>query len=181
MADSQAEVYETIATVKQEREIFGCVYSRGRRILLGEPPAFSSSGGAGIDNIALAGPYVAYEHAVADPLKAAWTVVVRNLLSGRVVREAPVGGLTTHHGPTTKVVVTGHGAVVWIVETRSAPIPGVGNDGKLLREFAVEAADESGVRLLAASSQAIDPSSLALSGSTVYWTEAGQPHSAVLD
>jgi len=44
----------------------------------------------------------------------------------------------------------------------------------------VHAADMAGSRLLASGSD-LDPTSLALAGNTLYWTEGGQPHSAQLN
>jgi len=69
-------------------------------------------------------------------------------------------------GETTAIVVKSDGSVAWIVRT---------NDGPQVRF-----ADKTGEHLLAAASPAIDPNSLALAGSTLYWTQGGKPMSAAL-
>ncbi len=61
------------------------------------------------------------------------------------------------------------GSVAWIVET-----------GEEEGRYQVHAVDKSGSRVLA-SGPNIDPSSLALAGSTLYWTQGDQPFSASLN
>ena len=61
------------------------------------------------------------------------------------------------------------GSVAWIVETNE-------EEG----EYQVHAVDKSGSRVLA-SNPDIDPTSLALAGSTLYWTQGGQPATASLN
>jgi len=72
-------------------------------------------------------------------------------------------------GVTTAIVVTGDGSVAWIV--RSGPVVG---------DFQVRSMDKAGEHVLATASVEIDPESLALAGSTVYWSEGGRPFSAQL-
>jgi hypothetical protein len=52
--------------------------------------------------------------------------------------------------------------------------------GERATSFEVHAADRTGSRLLA-SGPTIDPHSLALAGSTLYWTQGGKPFTASLD
>jgi len=72
--------------------------------------------------------------------------------------------------------VKSDGAVAWIVETQRGPF--VGETGPPTM-FEVRAVDRTGSRLLASGSH-FDPLSLALAGSTLYWTQGGQPFSAQL-
>jgi hypothetical protein len=72
-------------------------------------------------------------------------------------------------GATAAIVVKSDGAVAWIVETRQ-------EEGT----YEVHAVDKAGSRLLASGAD-IDPSSLALAGSTLYWTQGGKPMSASLN
>jgi len=72
-------------------------------------------------------------------------------------------------GLAVAIVVKRDGSVAWIVET-----------GEEEGRYQVHAVDRSGSRVLA-SSPDIDPSSLALAGSTLYWTQGGQPATASLN
>jgi hypothetical protein len=103
-------------------------------------------------------------------------VLVRDLWTGRVIHRLPTGvpksprpGLVGA-GSTTIIVVKTDGAVAWIAEK-----PGVGKG----TEYQVHAVDKMGSRLLA-SGEDVDGSSLALAGSTLYWTQGGKPFSAPL-
>ncbi len=99
---------------------------------------------------------------------------MRNLRTGRLIRKLPTGTPMTPRpswigiGPTTAIVVKSDGAVAWIVET------------DFPTEYQVHTVDKSGNRVLASGTD-IDPSSLALAGNTLYWTQGGQPFSAPLD
>ena len=116
-----------------------------------------------------------------------WHIVVRNLLTGRVLRRVPTGGSkltrTTHPytvpepgdyvgvGPALDVMVKGDGSAAWIVYNalRMGTPP----------QYEVHAVDKTGSRILASGTD-IDPHSLALAGSRLYWTQGGKPALAVL-
>jgi hypothetical protein len=117
-----------------------------------------------------------------------WHVVVRNLLTGRVLRREPTGGSkltpSIHNynvpepgdyvgvGPALDVVVKGDGSVAWIVHNHlSSLVP---------PKYEVHVVDRLGSRIVA-SNPDIGPSSLALAGSTLYWTQDGKPFSALLN
>jgi len=165
-------------------EIFGCTFKNKRAYVLGEPVSVASSGTAGISLETLDGPTVAYEAGSGGPTGAEWRVVVRDLSNGKVIDDLPTGtpahpqlprtegGLTVRDvgiGPATSIVVKSDGGVAWIV---SAPK----EDGY----YQVHAVDKTGSRVLASGPE-IDPTSLALAGSTLYWSEAGRPMSATLN
>lgn len=103
----------------------------------------------------------------------AW-VVVRDLRTGRVLHNVPTGTQSppvphfVGAGEATTIVVKRDGAVAWIVESKC-----------LGGEYQVHALDEDGERVLA-SGRDIAPRSLALVGSTLYWTQGGKPYSATL-
>jgi hypothetical protein len=61
------------------------------------------------------------------------------------------------------------GSVAWIEEHELSP-----------RSYVVHVADRSGIRTLASGTD-IDPKSLALAGSTVYWTQGARPASTALN
>ena len=71
------------------------------------------------------------------------------------------------------MVVKSDGAVAWIAENEIGPPHGP-------PEYEVNAVDKTGNRTLAAGTD-IAPSSLALAGSTLYWTQGGKPMSAPLN
>ena len=184
IANSQAMIYEL-----EYPEIRACAYRNRRSYALGSAPAFASTGGTGVFEETLADAIVAYEyHSSPGPTSenmAYWHVVVRNLQTGRVLHNVPTG-ISNHAepgfsgvGPTKAIVLKSDGAVAWIVQTHLES-PSANNNYKSHGEYAVEAADKTGNRLLA-SGPGIDPSSLALAGSTLYWTQEGKPASAVLN
>jgi hypothetical protein len=104
-----------------------------------------------------------------------WHVVVRDLRTGRVLHRVPTGMKEIAHpmyvgdGPTTAIVVKSDGAVAWVLDT-----------AQQAARYQVHALDKSGERVLASGSD-VDPHSLALAGSTLYWKQGGKPFSTVLN
>ena len=82
-------------------------------------------------------------------------------------------------GAITALVVKTDGSVAWIARDRERSSPSSGIAPELLF-YDVYAADRSGTRLLAAGTD-VSPSSLALGGSTVYWTQSGTAHTTTLN
>jgi hypothetical protein len=164
VADAQAEVYETEG--RSENEMFACAYASGHAYPLGpKPEAGTSSGGGGVEKVTLSGSVVGYqEFVVRTEASSRWTVVVRDLRTGRVLHRADSTGSFVQD-----IVLKPDGAVAWIVDTNFLPA-----------EHSVVALDKSGIRTLA-SGPSVVPSSLALAGSTLYWTQAAKPFSAVLN
>jgi hypothetical protein len=182
-ANTQALLYETIETeALAGGVIYGCAYGHKGIYPIGKPlPNVGTSEGiGGVKLEVLAGPIVSYKDVSAGPSYDYEAVVVSDLRTGRTLRilrnsERVGAGV----GAVVAIVVKADGAVAWIVEAHrelSSPINGY--NGAV--EYAVEAADESGKRLLA-SGPGIDPASLALAGSTLYWTQGGKPASSVLN
>ncbi len=163
----------------------GCALGSGRSFVLGEAEGKcpSTSCGPAIGRLTLAGTIVAFERSgttEANPSigfegTAEWFVVVRDLRNGRTLRTLPTGVLAPARngyvgvGPTTDIVVKPDGAVAWIADS-----------SRETGRYEVHAADQNGSRLLAVSSS-IDRSSLALAGSTLYWSENGLPFSTQLN
>jgi hypothetical protein len=180
VANAQAQVYEAPESPRLPEfpGIFGCAYGRQKSYLLGSPPVGGSpSGIGGVTNEALAGPIVAYEESLVQPSSgfSSWFVLVRDLRNGRVLHRVPTGTRSlpkpnlVGNGSTTVIVVKRDGAVAWIVESNISPV-----------EYEVHALDKTGSRVLASGS-GIEPRSLALAGSTLYWMQGGEPMSAVLN
>jgi hypothetical protein len=180
VADAQAVVYQARLPREEGTGIYACAYGH-RPYLLGRRGTGGPGGNFGVEGETLAGSNVAYEEEEVFPGgRARFVILVRDLRSGRVIREAPTGeanvpGLVGD-GRATDLVVKSDGAVAWIVETEVGPT--VGGTGPPTM-FEVRAVDRTGSRLLASGSH-FDPLSLALAGSTLYWTQEGQPFSAQL-
>jgi hypothetical protein len=175
-ADSQAQIYEAPMSLAfpEFLSIYGCSYGHRRSYLLGPAPYGSPSGAGGISHEILNGSNVAYEEVENKSCCQRWWVVVRDLGNGHVLHRLPTGTpikpepLSVGIGLAVAIVVKRDGSVAWIVET-----------GEEEGEYQVHAVDKSGSRMLA-SNPDIDPTSLALAGSTLYWTQ-GQPFSASLN
>jgi hypothetical protein len=90
--------------------------------------------------------------------------LLHRLPTGTPVAPEQVGG-----GEAAAIVVKNDGAVAWILQTHWAPA-----------EYEVHAVDKSGRRLLAQGHD-IGPGSLALAGSTLYWTQGNKPFSSLLN
>lgn len=179
--DAEAEVYRlrehTLAAAKDEYR--GCVYGSkrsfrlGRELLLCDP-----SGCFMVDHVVLAGTTVAYEMFLTSSfslVESEWRVAVVDLRSGRVLHKVPTGVTSPPNkefvgdGQVTAIVVKPDGAVAWILNTAQSE-----------NRYQVHALDLTGERMLAVGSN-IAPASLALVGSTLYWTQGGKPFSAALD
>jgi hypothetical protein len=181
VADAQAQVYEgpsvSEGVLAPEAPVFyGCVYGHRKSYELGSPPNGSPSVSFGTRLFTLAGPIVAYEKSFVHPPPgfSSWFVIVRDLRSGKILHELPTG--TPSHpipnqvgdGSITAIVVKSDGSVAWILENNISPV-----------EYEIHTFDKTGSHVLASGSD-IEPHSLALAGSTLYWLQGGKPMSAVL-
>jgi hypothetical protein len=178
-ADRQAVVYEA-PRPPEEREpefflIFACAHGHGR-YALGKRAAFGPEGGGGVASETLSGAMVAYENSLAEPFPEpghdSFVIFVRDLLTGRIVHEAPTAETKfpgdVGKGQAEKIVLKRDGAVAWIGLTVLKPT-----------EYQVHAVDETGSRLLAAGGDIV-PRSLTLQGSTLRWIQNGKPTYAIL-
>jgi len=169
----------------------GCVDGHRRSHAIGEPvecSAGSTSGCGGIDRETLDDTMVAYEEISVSSEgngggSSSYLVIVRDLRTGRVLHRTPTGTPLQPRsdyvgvGNAVAIVVKSDGSVAWIADDyeRSS---GAGTPSET-RYFDVEAVDSSGSRLLASGTN-VDPSSLALAGNTLYWTQGGKPASTAL-
>lgn len=184
-ADSQAEVYG-IKKSTDAIEYRGCVYGHSRSFAVGFIEECLGTGGAcgGTRHITLAGTLVAREEFVASPvLGTKWFVEVEDLRDGRVLHKVPTGVPLEPEqkyvgvGEVEALVIKANGAVAWVARDseRSFHVGSVDE----VRHFDIGAVDETGYHLVATGSD-IDPHSLALAGSTLYWTQGGVPLSTTL-
>ncbi len=201
MADSQAEVYvakepyfevHTHNVLGTETVYRGCVYGSDRSVRLGsvtnEPVGSAPS--IGSRHMTLDGTIVAYERyatASASGEGAGYfEVFVRNLRSGQLLDRVPTGmplearRFYVGVGSVRTMVVKADGAVAWIALDfqRSEQLARL--IGREVNYYDLYALDSSGERLLASGTE-LAPSSLALAGSTLYWTQGGRPFSAGLE
>jgi hypothetical protein len=182
-ADAQAQVYRRpeASPGQQLNGFWGCVYGKRRSFLLGRVAReCGSSGCDALEGVTLTRTVVAYETVLHKPgccedFVAEFHVVVLDLRSGRVLHRVPTGVTNppaharfVGAGPTVAIVVKGDGSVAWIVYT-----------DQHASEYQVHALDKNGERVLATGSD-IAPGSLALAGSTLYWTQGGKPFLARL-
>lgn len=181
--DTHAQVYTVINEEGPFLEAYGCVYGRRPYRLGGLPEDFTSpTGGGGVRDIALNGSMAAYQYSEFGEVGwASWMVAVRDLRTGRWLHIVPTGKLEEPNpnpdsagiGPAVTIVVKSDGSVAWIAEDRFL------SENKPAY-YQLHAVDKAGSRVLAAGTT-IDPHSLALAGSTLYWTQGGKPESAVLN
>lgn len=179
IADSQAIVYRSVEAFEPPI-VYGCTLARGRVFRLGEFPTEGSCGPSGCIDIkqeTLTGTLVAYERFSTDGEgESSFWIIVRDLRSGRTLHRVPTGTpvspntQVTGNGFASDIAVKGDGAVAWINENEV---------GKAI-EYQVHALDRTGNRLFATGTD-IDPHSLALAGSTLYWTQGGKPFSTRLN
>ncbi len=167
--DSQAELYEAPdAQLEGLFRIFGCAFSDGHPYVLGAKAAYSSMGGGGITKEALAGTIIGYEQSSSrttappvPPVPLLSLVIVRDLHTGKVLHKA--------RSSSRMIVVKPNGSVAWLAQINFQS-----------NEYKIEALDKSGSRVLASGTD-IEPGSLALAGSTLYWTQESKPFSATLN
>lgn len=189
--NAQAEVYQAEEVPHigpyNNRGVYSCVYDNGRSYHLGTAEVCGGGGPCfGVTPEALVGAIVAYEkHYVAshEP-EDKWLVVVRNLRTGRILRRVPTGTPlhpgSTGVGPVKTLVLKPDGSVAWIAYDYERSLYPTATSEAEVPYYDVYAADKSGTRLLASGFD-VSPSSLALAGSTLYWTQGGKPFSTSLN
>jgi hypothetical protein len=184
-ADAQAQVYEAFDPAEEGFKVYGCAYGHKRSYGLGLPFAASGTAGGGVDEETLAGPVVAYEESAGSETSAVEggsgfaVVVVRDLRTARVLHRVPTGTPSVPDpshvgvGAVVALVVKSNGAVAWIVHNLK-------RSTEKSSYYEVHELDKAGGTVLA-SGMEIAPHSLALAGSTLYWTQGGKPASAPLN
>jgi hypothetical protein len=194
VADARATVYEAAPAgdLPEYLHVFGCVRGGARRYELGgvpecglfepgcEPESECETDRwcGGVREEVLAGSMVAFEMFESGPEEGLWYVVVRDLRDGRKLTRAATGVPPVRRryyagvGPALGIVLKADGSVAWLARD-------LWRSGAEAPYFEVYAAEGSSTRLLAQGT-GIDPSSLALAGGTVYWTQGGAPASAPL-
>jgi hypothetical protein len=181
LADSRVQVYNIVGRNEVRRYVV-CVTGRKRALVVSEAGPCSSQACAGIIRLTLAGPMLAYEEFATGNVQEKggdFWITVQDALTGKVLHNLPTGSGppieagSVGVGPAVSILVKSDGSAAWIAENLKESAK-----GKPFYE--VHIVNRSGTQLLAAGSE-IDPSSLALGGNIVYWTQGGKPYSAPLD
>ena len=175
-ADVQAVIYGGEAYPEGPSGVFGCARGSKRSYYLGLASYGSPESAGGVVPMTLVGSVVAYDVASVVnvfPERSSEEIWVRNLATGKLLHRMPNGPPgrpgNVGIGETTAIVVKPDGSVAWIARASDE-----------LGGIQVRSADKTGSHLLAASPE-IEPDSLALAGSTLYWTQGGRPMSASLN
>jgi len=158
--------------------VFACHYRTGRRIRLGTQDCFDSRG---VELPRLAGRFVAYALVTCHRAPTSEAVVrVRDLRSGRTIARAdattPLPAGSRPLVSVTDLELKPNGSVAWIAQNSVASATGTTPERIEVRKL-----ERRGRDVLLASGLGIVPASLALGGSTLYWTRDGAPFSAALD
>ena len=155
-------------------EVFGCSYGHLHSYVLGGPPKCNTAGPCeSVERETLAGPLVAYQEFQSTSCCTRWLVMVRDLRTGRVIRRLPTGSANPH-----EPLLVGNGQRTVAIAREERRLGCLDQRIQLYSaEYEVHAVDRSGSRVLSAGAD-IDPHSLALAGSTLYWIQAGKPMSA---
>lgn len=166
-ATTKARVFQTrVMRDTHVRATYGCLESRKRPVRF-VVPDFPT----GYDQIRLAGrfvAYVAYSDCAADFCDPN-NVIVQDLSNAR--RSFADGRLSVAN--VTSLVVRSNGAAAWIQTSFD-------DNGTSLPGYSVVRAAYGQAPVVLDTGTDIDPGSLALGGSTLYWTKAGAPVSAAL-
>jgi hypothetical protein len=181
-ASKSARVFTKRAIVKPRyrvRRYYGCAYRYNRKFRLatvGEPGVFETA----VTQIRLAGRFVAHASFYEGPAGGTYAVVrVRDLRSGVQTVNIQAGAPLQPGEPDT----SDQQARIRDLELRPngsvAAITGTNDPATGVPIYRVIKRDPAGTAVLD-SGPDIDPTSLALSGGILYWTKAGQPHSATL-
>ena len=180
-ADTQAEVYARTEGGEPE-EFYACAFGAKHVYNLGSgPPDLSAEGGSEDSDFTLGGAMLAFESywftSFPGPgaIECEQDVVVKNLRTGRVLHRVATGTSSQPSlcfGAVVSLLVNSEGSVAWIAGGRQPETK--------MRLFEVHLVDKSGSHLLASSTE-IEPLSLALGGSTLYWTQDGKPASALVN
>jgi hypothetical protein len=180
IADEQARVYGGYL-----EDIYGCADGGTHPQDLGPFPIGTPEGFEGIEYLKLAGSIVAYTETFTrgegfGPPYAGFFITVRNLRTGKMLHNVPTGppnkiepNNNSGSGSAQAIVVKSDGSVAWIA----------GNSEKYTKNtsyYELHIIDKSGGQTIAAGTE-INPKSLALAGSTLYWTQGGKPMSAPLE
>lgn len=152
--------------------VYLCSYPTGRRTPIGWSECFNA---IEVQLTRFSRRFLAVEAFTCGPGGTGSTIYLRRTRDGHRVRRVaadPEPFVAGALRDVTDLVLRGDGALAWIVETRDSP--------SAAPRYQVRASPSATASTLLAEGSDIAPGSLALAGSTVYWTQAGAPRSASL-
>ena len=172
MATAEARLFTKVDRRRGTLSEYACLYSRNRRFLLSVGDMAPGGSGDTTGLPALAGPYVAYVLGHFDDserynpeFKGFPNQVVAINLSTAAELRFPAAAGSSPAAKVSDLVLSASGSFAWI---------GSGSAGNEVHRLDVGDAADTVVD----SGPAVQPGSLALAGSTVYWTTATGPASA---
>ena len=174
------QIYVAAGTSQRDGEqdrVYLCSYRSRRRAPIGVDDCFNASG---VELTRFAGKLLGIDYSTCTPGGTTASIVVRRTRTGRRLRRvdpAPDIALRTDGAVLTVVdvtdlVVRADGALAWIVRVDN---PASGPAGYQVRSSSKGTGDQ-----MEAQGDDIAPRSLALAGSTLYWTQGGAARSAAL-
>lgn len=191
-SDTQVVVYEEL----ELSNVFACDRKTKNSYYLGPMPYGGPSGYGGTYSITLAGQMIAYDYVMGSEGPSTNEIRVFDVVTGRLIHHFPSQSPPTSgevgRGMVEAIAVKRDGTVAWttyIVE--KGPIkmkmcpPEECVAGPVVYQWettysAVHVLDRSGSHLIAYGTD-IQPYSLGLAGSILYWTEGGKPFSVTLE
>jgi hypothetical protein len=197
-SDAQAQVFaanepiyevDTHRSLGDQREYRGCLDGSVRSIDLGPLPRGRACGSTvcgGVRHPVLAGTTVAYEDFTVTSTYDQWDIVVKSLVSRRVLHDVPTGAALEASakyvgvGPVADIVLKPDGSVAWIAEDGERGLKEEAALRRPVEYYDLYKLDREGLSELEGGTQ-IGPRSLRLSASTLRWSTGGTPHAARLD
>jgi hypothetical protein len=188
LRDTAAVVFRLEAPDPGFFEEAACSDANTKPFVLFECEEFLLCEGPEFADLTLAGKMLAYErygftgssrYMTAEP--SSWLIQVRDLRTHRLVHSSPTStsepppSKVIGNGPAQGIVVKNDGSVAWIAVDGERPFAST-----LPTTYQVWKVDRTGQHLLAMGTQVV-PNSIALAGSTVYWTNRGAPELATLN
>jgi len=183
LANSRAEIFTAPGPFSKAREYYGCATGSRLRVDLGvvNDAQIDFSGSR---QVRLVGTIAALETSgSAHASGSSFDILVYDVKRRRLLRRLPTGTPTPTQtknaypetlegvGDTTALVLQPDGAVAWIVHDTAAPDPPT---------YQVIKANAGQPPTVLATGTDIDPTSLALGGTVLYWEQNNSPHSAQL-
>jgi hypothetical protein len=155
---------------REPDRVYLCSYATGRRTPIGWDDCFNA---AEVQLTRFSRRFLAVDTFSCGPGGTASTLDLRRTRDGRRIRRvAAAPSVPGSLADVTDLVLRGDGTMAWIVELRDSPTSPP-------RYELRRSASGSSSSVLAQGSD-LAPGSLALAGSTLYWTQAGTPRSAPL-
>jgi hypothetical protein len=169
LATRTARIFRTNTGELVRDRIYGCLYSRGRRVRLGFRDCFDQRAA---ENLAVAGRYAGYSLETCNRGSGTASVAVTDLATGRRIEEYEVA--QTHvFQSVSDLVVTRRGSVAWIEWSAD-------QDARPVRRIAVRKWEGRGVVTLDEGLDVVRGSLARGRSGNLYWLRAATPRTATL-